>query len=147
MATCTLRTNQAQVFKKMTKKRKAGGASAKVGEGKQLDSNKVSKLFSGVLISDLVKDDTGEGVVLLKSNKTRLGVVAEETARKLGGTVSKAFGAPSMRYLLRTLGLCRVDLDLPLTDELLAEDTYTENVALRLATGSQTALWRIVKGV
>jgi hypothetical protein len=125
-------------------KTKGGGASAKP-KVKQLDSNKVSKLFSGVLITDLIKDDEGEGVTLIKPNKTLLGVVAEETAVKLGKTVSKPFGAPSMRYLLKTLGLCRVDIDLPSTDALL--ETYTEDVALRLATGSNTALWRIITGV
>jgi hypothetical protein len=131
-------------------KKKGGGASAQSAEGKKLNSNEVSKVFSGVLISDLVTDDKGKGErVVLSKNKTLLGVVAKETADKLGGTVSKAFGQASKRYLPETLGLCRVELDDLVPTDVFpgADSAYTVKEALLLATGSQTALWRIIKGV
>lgn len=102
-----------------------------------------SNVFTA-MISRSLKEESGT-LVLQKGNTTELGVVATDTAKALGDTVSRAFGLPSKKNLLLTLGLCGVDLNLKMTRAFVTKDYKAADV-LAITTGSHVALWQIIRG-
>lgn len=123
-----------------------GGASVQSTSGKPKKKKELpaSNVFTAMIGCSLMENQYG-ALVLLTENNTVLGVVARDTAGALGDTVSRAYGLPSKKNVLLTLGLCRVDLNVHSTSAF-ETGNYTAADVLAITTGSHVALWRIIKG-